>query len=520
MGILGVVLGLLAGLASGLTAGYLWQVRRAKAERLEPDQESQRILERARQEADRIRSEAEVEAQEKIRELKAKVTAELDAVRADLANQQRELTRKEEELKRQEAEARRRQKELERRAASLKQKEDAAAAAAKAADKALAEARALLEETAGLTAEQALERLKEQVVDEARAAAAAKVKEIEEEAAREAEARSKRLLVAAIQRYAGEYVAERTVTVVELPGDDMKGRIIGREGRNIRTFEAATGVDVVIDDTPEAVLLSCFNPIRREVARLALTRLVADGRIHPARIEDVVARCETEVQGQCKEAGEQAVFDLGIHKMHPELIRLLGSLKFRSAYGQNLLRHSVEVGFLAGLLAAEVGLNAKIARRAGLLHDIGKALDQNAEGSHAEVGAELAKKYGESPEVVHAIAAHHEEVPAGSLLDVIVQTANTLSARRPGARKEMLETFVKRLDALEKLAKGMPGVKKAFAIQAGREIRVVVSNEKMSDEQSVFLAKDLAARIEEEMTYPGQVRVHVLRESRFTETAK
>ncbi len=521
MGPWGILVGIVVGGVIGAALVYVLRMSRAGDDSgSEGESETEEILAKARAEAEQIRSSAELDAQEKIRQIRAKVTEELDAVRRDLANQKKELTRKEERLKKQLEAAKKRESELDRQGRSLAQKEQAAETAAKAADKALAEAREKLERIAGLTAEQAIEQLKAQVIEEARQKAAEQIHQVEREAAREAEERSKKLLVAAIQRYAGEYVAERTVAVVELPGDDMKGRIIGREGRNIRTFEAATGVDVVIDDTPEAVLLSCFNPVRREVARLALTRLVADGRIHPARIEEVVVRCETEVQAQCKEAGEQAVFDLGIHKMDAELVRLLGSLKFRSSYAQNLLRHSVEVGFLAGLMAAELGVNAKIARRAGLLHDIGKALDQSAEGSHALVGAQIAKKHGEPAAVVQAIAAHHGENAPASVLDVIVQAANNLSARRPGARKEMLESFVKRIEELEQLARTFKGVKKAFAIQAGREIRVMVASDKVSDDQAVLLAREIAAKVENELSYPGQIRVNVLRESRFTEVAK
>ncbi len=521
MGPWGILVGIVVGSLVGSGLAYVLFLKRTQDDSgAEPGADSEDILAKARAEAERIRSSAELDAQEKIRQIRAKVTEELDAVRRDLAAQKKELTRKEERLKKQLDAAKKREAELERQTRSLTQKEQAAETAAKAADKALAEAREKLERIAGLTAQQAIEELKAQVLDEARRRAAEDIRQVELDAAKEAEERSKQLLVSAIQRYAGEYVAERTVAVVELPGDEMKGRIIGREGRNIRTFEAATGVDVVIDDTPEAVLLSCFNPVRREVARLALTRLVADGRIHPARIEEVVARCETEIQAQCKEAGEQAVFDLGIHKIDQELIRLLGSLKFRSSYAQNLLRHSVEVGFLAGLMAAELGINAKIARRAGLLHDIGKALDQAAEGSHAQVGAQITKKYGEPSAVVQAIAAHHGETKPVSVLDVIVQAANNLSARRPGARKEMLESFVKRIEELERLAKSFSGVKKAFAIQAGREIRVMVASDKVSDDQSVLLAREIASKIENELSYPGQIRVNVLRESRFTDVAR
>jgi ribonuclease Y len=310
------------------------------------------------------------------------------------------------------------------------------------------------------------------------------------------------------------------VSVVSLPSDELKGRIIGREGRNIRALEAATGIDLVIDDTPEAVIVSCFNPLRREIAKLALTRLIADGRIHPTRIEEVVARCTEEVEAQCRDAGEQAVFDLGLHKMHPELIKAIGRLKFRSSYGQNLLQHSIEVGQLAGLMAGELGLHVKLARRAGLLHDIGKGIDQEIEGSHAAVGAQLAKKLNEPAQVVAAIAAHHGEEAHASVLSHIIDAANVLSGQRPGARQELLASYVQRLHDLEKLAQSFAGVEKAYAILAGREVRVIVENARVSDEQAAMLAKDIARRIEDQATYPGQVRVAVIRETRSTDYAR
>jgi ribonuclease Y len=299
----------------------------------------------------------------------------------------------------------------------------------------------------------------------------------------------------------------------------MKGRIIGREGRNIRALEAATGVDIIIDDTPEAVILSCFDPVRREVARLSLSRLIADGRIHPSRIEEVVKRCETEVDASSKEVGEQTVFDLGLHRVHPDLIKLLGELRFRSSYAQNLLQHSAEVGYLAGIIAAELGLGVKQARRAGLLHDIGKGVDHEMEGSHAHVGAELARKYGENAKIVQAIAAHHGEVEASSVLDTIVESANRLSNQRPGARRDRLHTYIQRLQDLERVCKGFDGVERVFAIQAGREIRIIVDNEKINDEQAIMLSKDIARKVEEELTYPGQIKVCVIRETRSGATA-
>jgi len=324
----------------------------------------------------------------------------------------------------------------------------------------------------------------------------------------------------AISRYAGDYVAERTVSVVPLPSEEMKGRIIGREGRNIRALEAATGIDIIIDDTPEAVILSGFNAVRREVARLSLEQLIADGRIHPARIEEVVEKIGKELEVTMREAGEQVTFDVGVHGLHVELIKLLGRLKYRTSYGQNMLQHSVEVAFLCGIMADELGIDAKQARRAGMLHDIGKAVDHEVEGSHAIIGSDLAKKYGEAPEVVHAIAAHHEDVKPESVLDVLVQSADALSGARPGARKEMLETYVKRLEDLEKIANSFAGVEKSYAIQAGRDLRIIVDSGDVSDAAATLMSRDIAKNIEKELTYPGQIRVTVIRETRAVEYAK
>lgn len=377
-----------------------------------------------------------------------------------------------------------------------------------------------LEKISGMTAAEAKTVLMDQMEDEAKLDAAKKIKVIEEEARETADKKSKEIISLAIQRYAGEYVAERTVSVVPLPSDEMKGRIIGREGRNIRALEAATGIDLIIDDTPEAVILSGFNPVRREVARIALEKLITDGRIHPGRIEDVVHKAEEEVELAIKEAGEQAAFDLGVHGIHPEVLKLIGRLRYRTSYSQNVYQHSLEVAFLCGIMAAELGINVKQAKRAGLLHDLGKAVDHEVEGSHAVIGAELARKYGESPKIVHAIMAHHEDEKPNSVLAVLVQAADALSGARPGARREMMETYVKRLDDLEKISTSFGGVTNAFAIQAGREIRVMVSSEEVSDERAILLAKDIAKKIEADMTYPGQIKVNVIRETRAIEYAR
>jgi ribonuclease Y len=355
--------------------------------------------------------------------------------------------------------------------------------------------------------------------NEARHDGAKLIKKIENEAKEEAEKKAKSIMATAMQRYASDYVAERTVSVVQLPNDEMKGRIIGREGRNIRTLEAATGIDLIIDDTPEAVILSGFNPVRREVARISLMRLISDGRIHPARIEDVVKKVGIEVDQIIKEAGEQAAFDLGVHGIHNELIKYIGRLKYRTSYTQNVLQHSIEVGFLSGIMASELGLSAKLARRMGLLHDIGKAIDHEVEGPHAIIGSNLAKKFGEAPKVVHSIAAHHEDIPPSSVYAYLVQAADALSGARPGARKEMLESYIKRLEDLEKIANSFKGVSNTYAIQAGRELRVIVESGIISDADSVMLSRDIAKKIEESLVFPGQIRVIVIRETRAVEFA-
>ncbi len=357
-------------------------------------------------------------------------------------------------------------------------------------------------------------------MSEARHEAAKRVRELEEEARKTADKKAKEIISLAIQRYAGEYVSERTVTSVQLPSEEMKGRIIGREGRNIRAIEAATGIDLIVDDTPETVLLSGYNPVRREVARVALERLIADGRIHPARIEEVVRKAAKEVDKEVTEAGEQATFDVGVHGIHPEIVNLVGRLKFRSSFAQNVLTHSLEVAFLCGIMAAELGLDVKKAKRAGLLHDIGKAVDHEVEGAHATIGADLARKYGEPKDIVHAILAHHDDVKADSILDVLVQSADALSAARPGARREMLETYVKRLEDLERIAKSFDGVAKSYAIQAGREVRIIVDSVAVDDDQSVLLSRDIARKVEKELSYPGQIRVTVIRETRAVDYAK
>ncbi len=484
------------------------------------EDDRQALLASARTEADQIKRDAQVQSKEILLRAQENAEAELRARRDELEREAQRLAKQETAHAKKAEIITTREEEHNRRERAVQNREQSAEAAAKKAEDAAEQAKVRLEQIAGLTAEQARQRIADEVRDDARRQAASEIKRIEDETHAQAEDRARTIIATAIQRYAGEYVAERTVSVVPLPSDDMKGRIIGREGRNIRALEAATGIDLIIDDTPEAVIISCFNPVRREIARLALSRLITDGRIHPTRIEEAVQKCAEEVELQCKEVGEQAAFDLGMHKMHPELLRTLGKLKFRTSGAQNLLQHSIEVGWLAGAMAAELGQNVKQARRAGLLHDIGRALDQEAEGTHSAVGAALCKKLGEHQRIVDAVASHHGERPPQTMLDYLVDAANVLSSQRPGARRELLESYIQRLHALEKLCTSHPGVEKAYAIQAGREVRIFVENDKVSDEQAVLLSRDVARKIEDEATYAGQVRVCVVRETRSTEYAR
>jgi ribonuclease Y len=486
----------------------------------ESEEERKRVLAAADSEADAIKRQAGIEAKEAAQKLRSAVENELRARQHELDRAAAEIRARVEATDRRERETKAERDTLARKEKQLLAREQTAETVARAAAAQAAEARARLEKIAGMSEGEARKLLTAEVQAEARAAAAAEVRRIEEEAALDAKRKAQVVLGAAVQRYASEYVAERTIAVVPLPSDDLKGRIIGREGRNIRALESATGIDLIIDDTPEAVVISCFNPVRREIARLALTRLIADGRIHPTRIEEMVRKATEEVEAQCKEAGDQAAFDLGIGRLHPDLGRLLGKLRFRSGTAQNLLQHSIEVGFLAGSIAGELGYPVKVARRAGLLHDIGCGVDQEVDGSHAVAGAVVARKFGEAPKICHAIEAHHGEVAPEDVLDHIVDAANVLANQRPGARRETLESYVQRLDNLEKVASGFPGVERAFAIQAGREVRVLVENTKVSDEQARVLSKDIARKVEAQLSYPGQIRVSVVRETRSVDYAK
>ncbi len=510
----------LVGLGVGFGISEILQSKRSGSRINSAKREAKQIVEEANRQADLTRRSADVDAKEIIDKRRKDLDEEINKARENIASQEKRLATREETLQkradlidRQEAEHQRRDKDLHRRERELKDSEQKIEELAD-------EARRKLERIAGMSSTEARKQLMNNMLDEARHEAAKHIKQIEEDAKIEADKKAKRIIATAIQRYSSEFVSEATVSVVHLPNDDMKGRIIGREGRNIRALEAATGMDLIIDDTPEAVIVSGFDPVRREIARLSLEKLVADGRIHPARIEEVVAKTSEELDAVIKEAGEQATFELGIHGIHHELVRLLGRLKYRTSYSQNQLQHAIEVGFLAGIMAAELGLNVKIAKRAGLLHDIGKAVDHEVEGSHAVIGADLLKKYGESPQIVHAVRAHHEDVKPESVLAVLIQAADALSGARPGARREMLETYVKRIEELERISKSFTGVDKAFAIQAGREVRVIVENAKIDDNEAVLLSKDIAKKIEAELTYPGQIRVTVIRETRAVEYAR
>ncbi|MBI5048170.1 MAG: ribonuclease Y [Deltaproteobacteria bacterium] len=514
-----IVLASIIGILIGVAAGYLIRKKITEAQIMATKKLSESIIEEAQKQGETITKEANLKAKDKLYQMKIEFDKETRERKQDLQNLEKKLMAKEENLDKRIEALDRRDGEFAKRDKNLVAQEKKVQDMEREYTALLDKQRLTLERVAGLSAEDAKKSLIEIMENEAKAEAVKSIKMIEDETREMAKNKAREIISLAIQRYAGEYVAERTVSVVNLPNDEMKGRIIGREGRNIRAIEAATGIDIIIDDTPEAVILSGHNPVRREVAKLTLERLVADGRIHPARIEEIVSKVEQEIEQAIKEAGEQAVFDVGIHSLHPELIKLVGRLKFRTSYAQNVYVHSMEVAFICGIMAAELGLPEKQAKRAGLLHDIGKAVDHEVEGSHAVIGGDLARKYGENPKIVAGIAEHHDGTPP-SLLGILVQAADALSAARPGARKEMMETYVKRLEDLEKIATSFTGVEKSYAIQAGREIRVIASNQSISDEAAVMLSKDIARKIEKELNYPGQIKVTVIRETRAVDYAK
>ena len=507
------------GLGVGFGAAYWIKEKIASDKIAWAEEESVRLTEDAKRKSETLLKEAELEAKDLLFKMKSDFDSETREAWAELKKKERRLIQKEENIDRKNEQFDQRENDFIQREKTIGEKEETIQQNERKYNDLIQEQKNQLEKISGLTAEQAKELLIRAMENEARYEGAKLFKRIENEAKEEADKKAKEIIATAVQRYAGDFVAERTVSVVPLPSDEMKGRIIGREGRNIRALEAATGIDLIIDDTPEAVILSGFNPVRREVARISLMRLISDGRIHPARIEDVVKKVGREIDNTIKEAGEQAAFDLGVHGIHSELIKYIGQLKFRTSYAQNVLQHSIEVGFLCGIMAAELGLNQKLARRMGLLHDIGKAVDHEVEGPHALIGSKLTKKFGESPKITHAVAAHHEDIPPSSIYALLVQAADGLSGARPGARKELLENYIKRLEELESIANSFKGVVNSYAIQAGREIRVMVESSIVSDEEAILMSKDIVKNIEDSLTFPGQIKVMVIRETRAVEYA-
>ncbi|MCD6292574.1 MAG: ribonuclease Y [Deltaproteobacteria bacterium] len=506
--------------ALGVGIGYLLHKKFTEKSQDVSRKEAELMVSEARKEADLLRKEATLQAKDVVIKAKSDFEADMVERRKEAQLLEKRLLTKEENQERRSDNLDKKESDLSRREQSLSQREKNVQSKEKEVQLVLQQERDKLESIASLTQTEAKETLMKLMEDAAKHESAKRVKQIEDEAKETAEKRAVKIIAQAVQRYAGDYATERTVSVVNLPGDDMKGRIIGREGRNIRAIEAATGVDLIIDDTPEAVIISSFDPVRRAVAKHALERLISDGRIHPARIEEIVNKVQGEIDQTIKDAGEKAIFDLGMHGMNPELVRMIGRLKYRTSYTQNIYEHSLEVAFICGMMADELKLPNKMARRAGLLHDIGKAMDHEIDGSHAVIGADFARRYGESPEIVQAIEAHHGDVEIKHPLDVLVQAADALSGARPGARKEMLDAYIKRLEALEDIGNSFKGVEKTFAIQAGRDVRVMVNHENISDEDAVVLSRDIAGKIEKELTYPGQIRVTVIRETRAFTMAK
>ncbi|MBI5187145.1 MAG: ribonuclease Y [Nitrospinae bacterium] len=504
----------------GMAIGYL--LRRFVVESKLKDSEklAKMIISEAEKEAENKKKEAEIEVKDFLFKSRTDIDKELREKKNEMAQIERRMAQKESEIEKKLFSISQSEKEL------SKKEKDLDETAKRAKDKEtryqnlIDEQLLKLEKLSGLSMAEAKEELKMSLFQEARSEAANELKKIEEETKLKAEEKSSKIISLAIQRYAADHVAESTVSIVDLPNDEMKGRIIGREGRNIRALEIATGMDLIIDDTPEAVILSGFDPIRREVARLALEKLISDGRIHPARIEDVVNKAKKEIATKIREEGEKTALECGIDGLHPEEIKLLGRLKYRTSYSQNILQHSKEVCFLCGIMAAELGVNVKLAKRAGLLHDIGKAIDHQTDGTHTQIGVDIARRYREPKVVINAIASHHEDVEAESVIAVLVAAADAISASRPGARREMLESYVKRLTQLEEITTSFKGVEKTFAIQAGREIRIIVEPETIKDADTQFLAKDIAKKIEKEMAYPGEIKVTVVRETRAVEYAR
>jgi len=510
----------LIALGAGIVGGYLLRKVVSRRNLESTESLSARIVSEAKKEAENIKKEAILQGKDHLLKAKNEFESDTRARKIELGKLENRLHSKEENLEKRQDLFAQKETGLGNRENALVKKEAQLSEKHGNLEKIIEEQRARLEKIAGVSAEEAKDHLMQIMMTEARHNAARKIRKIEEDARRDADNKSREILAYAVQRYASDFIVENAVSVVNLPSDEMKGRIIGREGRNIRAIEAATGTDLIIDDTPEAVVISSFDPIRREVAKISLERLITDGRIHPGRIEDVVKNARSEVDKIIRETGERVSFDAGVHDIHPEMLVLLGKLKYRTSFSQNVLSHSVEVAHMTGMMAAELGMNVKEAKRAGLLHDIGKAVDHEVEGPHAAIGAECARKYGEPEHILNAIATHHDDGHSNTLLGVLVQSADSLSAARPGARREMLETYVKRLEELEQVAKSFDGVDKCYAIQAGREIRILVENEKMSDDDAVMLCNDIVKKIEAELTYPGQIKVTVIREMRVSDFAK
>lgn len=516
MGPTGIAVTAVVGIAAAVIffiIGYVFRKLSAEKTIKSAEAEAKRLMEEGKKEAEAAKKEILVEAKDEAFKIKNDAEREAKERRVEVQRQERRVSQKEENLDR-------KLENLERKEEQLNNKIKANEAEKEKIEKSIAEQNELLQQIAQMTVEEARDVLMERVETETRHDMAMRLSALEAEYKDSAEEKAKNLIALAIQRYAADSVSEQTVSVVDLPNDEMKGRIIGREGRNIRAIETLTGVDLIIDDTPEAIAISTFDPVRREVARLALEKLVSDGRIHPSRVEDMVEKCRKEVDAAIKKAGEQATFETGIHGLHPELIKLLGRLRYRTSYGQNVLRHSIEVSLISGMIASELGVDVAMAKRAGLLHDIGKAMTHEVDGSHVQIGVDVARKYKESKEVIHAIESHHGDVEPHTYIAMIVQAADAISAARPGARRENLENYIKRLQKLEEIASSFKGIEKAFAIQAGREIRIMVKPDEVSDDEMLFLARDIARKVESELEYPGQIKINVVRETRQSEYAK
>lgn len=507
-----IIVGIICALI-GIVIGIIIRKNISESKIGSAEEEAKRLVDEAVKDAETKKKEILVEAKDEAHKMRNEYERENKERRNEILRNEKRLIKKEEMLDSKSMQVEKKEETLQKKIKDIETKQNKLDAIH---DKQVEE----LERISGLSTEEAKNMLIDNIKREAEQEASIAVKEIERDAKENAERKAREIITYAIQKCSADHVAETTVSVVDLPNDEMKGRIIGREGRNIRALEQLTGIDIIIDDTPEAVVISGFDPIRREVARLALEKLIADGRIHPARIEEMVEKAKKEVEQQIKDEGEQATLDTGIHGLHPELVRLLGRLKFRTSYGQNVLKHSMEVSYLAGIMAAELGADVKLAKRAGLLHDIGKAVDHEVEGPHVAIGEELARKYKESKAVIHAIAAHHGDIEPQTVEAVLVQAADAISAARPGARRETLETYIKRLEKLEEISNSFEGVEKSFAIQAGREVRIIVKPEVTSDSSIILIAKDIVKKIEEEMEYPGQIKVNVIRETRATDYAK